>query len=63
MALFDDVPVEKSAPHKLGEDLARLSIDELNDRIGLLEAEVQRLREEIRAKAASRDAASSFFKS
>ncbi|WEK50436.1 MAG: DUF1192 domain-containing protein [Candidatus Kaistia colombiensis] len=62
MALFDDAPVEKPAPHRIGEDLGRLSIDELTDRIALLEAEVLRLREAITAKAASRDAASSFFK-
>jgi uncharacterized small protein (DUF1192 family) len=62
MALFDDLPVEKPAPHRIGEDLARLSIDELEARIGLLEGEITRLREAIEAKTASRDAASSFFK-
>lgn len=63
MALFDDTPVEKPTPHRIGEDLGRLSIDELTDRIALLEAEIGRLREAITAKAASRAAASSFFKS
>ncbi|WP_371812707.1 DUF1192 domain-containing protein [Kaistia sp. 32K] len=63
MALFDDVPVEKPAPHRIGEDLGRLSIDELNERITLLEGEIGRLREAIEAKTASRAAASSFFKS
>lgn len=62
MALFDDVPVEKPAPHRIGEDLGRLSIDELTDRIALLDAEIVRLREAIAAKTASRAAASSFFK-
>jgi uncharacterized small protein (DUF1192 family) len=63
MALFDDLPVEKPAPHRIGEELGRLSIDELEERISLLEGEITRLREAISAKTASRDAASSFFKS
>jgi uncharacterized small protein (DUF1192 family) len=62
MALFDDVPAEKPVPHRIGEDLSRLSIDELTDRIDLLEGEIGRLREAIAAKTASRAAASSFFK-
>lgn len=62
MALFDDVPAEKPAPHRIGEDLGRLSIDELTDRIALLEAEIGRLRESIATKTASRATASSFFK-
>ena len=62
MALFDDVPAEKPVPHRIGEDLSRLSIDELADRIALLEGEIGRLREAIAAKTASRAAASSFFK-
>ncbi len=63
MALFDDPPREKPQPHRIGEDLATLSIDELQARIALLDAEILRLREAIAAKAASRSAASSFFKS
>ncbi|WP_018181324.1 DUF1192 domain-containing protein [Kaistia granuli] len=63
MALFDDVPVEKPAPHRIGEELGRLSIDELNERIDLLKAEIVRLEAAIAAKTASRAAASSFFKS
>jgi uncharacterized small protein (DUF1192 family) len=62
MALFDDLPVEKPAPHRIGEELGRLSIDELGARIELLEGEIARLREAIAAKTASREAASSFFK-
>lgn len=62
MALFDDPPVEKRLPHRLGEDLATLSIDELQARIGLLEAEIGRLRAAITAKDASRIAASAFFR-
>lgn len=63
MALLDDPPMEKPAPHRLGEDLSALSIDELKDRVSLLEAEIIRLRTAIDNKTASRHAASSFFKS
>ena len=63
MSLFDDVPKEKPQPHRLGEDLARLSIDELQERVGLLEAEIERLRMAIAGKTASHHAASAFFKS
>jgi uncharacterized small protein (DUF1192 family) len=63
MALFDEeLPKKKKAGHEIGEDLAKLSVDELVERIGLLRAEVERLEEAIRAKRASADAAQSFFK-
>lgn len=62
MSLFDDVPKEKPVPHRLGEDLATLSIDELEARIELLQAEIVRLRTAIEGKTASRQAASAFFK-
>ncbi len=63
MSLFDDVPKEKPLPHRIGEDLSRLSIDELQERITLLEAEIVRLRQAVDGKTASHRAASSFFKS
>jgi uncharacterized small protein (DUF1192 family) len=63
MSLFDDAPKEKPTPHRIGEDLARLSIDKLHERITLLEAEIVRLRLAIDGKTASHRAASSFFKS
>lgn len=62
MALFDDAPVERAVPHRIGEDLATLSINELHERVALLEAEIGRLRDAITSKTASRSAASSFFK-
>jgi len=62
MALFDDAPVERPKVHTLGEDLSRLSLDEIDARVAALEAEIARLREAHAAKAASRDAAASFFR-
>lgn len=62
MALFDDAPKERPQPHRIGEDLATLSLEELSERVALLEGEIRRLRSAIDAKSASRDAAAAFFK-
>ncbi len=62
MPLFDEEPKEKPPEHRIGEVLDRLSVGELGERVELLKAEIVRLEAAIRAKQASRDAASSFFK-
>ena len=54
---------QKKVAHEVGCDLATLSEHELQERIALLRAEIGRLEEEVRRKAASREAASAFFKS
>ncbi|MHB2166843.1 DUF1192 domain-containing protein [Alsobacter sp. R-9] len=59
---FEDLPKPKPARHALGEDLALLSVDELDERIGLLKAEIVRLEQAREAKRASRQAADGFFK-
>ena len=48
--------------HEVGQDLGLLSIDELDERIALLEREIARLREARESKEQSRAAASAFFK-
>jgi uncharacterized small protein (DUF1192 family) len=48
--------------HEIGTDLSAVSVDELDERIALLEVEIGRLREEKARKQASRDAASAFFR-
>lgn len=62
--MFEDEEAKgrKPAGHEIGSDLAAVSIDELRERIGLLQAEIARLESEITRKEASRDAAASFFK-
>lgn len=63
MALFDEeLPKKKKTAHEMGEDLAKLSVDELGERIGLLTAEIERLQAELDRKRASAQAAESFFK-
>jgi uncharacterized small protein (DUF1192 family) len=57
----DDRPKKKIA-HEIGQDLALLSVEELNDRIALLNDEVARLRAALEKKRASRSAADQFFK-
>ncbi len=57
----EDRPVRKPA-HELGEDLSLLSVHELDERIGRLQAEIERLRAAREAKEASKRAADSFFK-
>jgi uncharacterized small protein (DUF1192 family) len=46
----------------IGEDLAMLSLDELETRITTLEGEIDRIRKTIEAKRSSRDLAASAFK-
>jgi uncharacterized small protein (DUF1192 family) len=64
MPLFDEESVRKKpAPHVIGEELAALSIAELEERIGLLREEIVRLEASIAEKKRSAQTASSFFKS
>jgi uncharacterized small protein (DUF1192 family) len=58
----DDDRPRKKITHEIGQDLSLLSLEELNERIALLNAEAERLREAAAGKRASKDAASSFFK-
>ena len=57
----DDRPRPKPA-HEVGQDLATLSLAELDERVALLEREIERLKEARRRKEASQAAASAFFK-
>lgn len=58
----DLLPRSKPQGVMLGEDLSRLSIEELETRLLLLEQERARVEAEIAAKRASRAAAESVFK-
>lgn len=57
----DDRPKKKTV-HEIGQDLTLLSIEELSDRIALLEDEKARLHAALEKKRASRSAADEFFK-
>jgi uncharacterized small protein (DUF1192 family) len=58
----DDRPKKKIA-HEIGQDLALLSLVELNERIAVLQEEIARLEAARAKKQASRSAADQFFKS
>ena len=68
MAIFDEsdpfgAPPKKAPAHEIGQPLDTLSVDELDERVAMLRAEIDRLESMRAAKLASRAAADSFFKS
>ncbi|MDN5000192.1 DUF1192 domain-containing protein [Bradyrhizobium sp. GCM10027634] len=63
MPMEDDDRPRKKVTHEIGQDLSLLSVEELTERIALLNTEIVRLEEAATKKRASRDAANSFFKS
>ena len=58
----DDTAPKKRVTHEIGQDLALLSVQELDDRVSILKQEIARLEAARAAKQASRSAADSFFK-
>jgi uncharacterized small protein (DUF1192 family) len=60
--MFDDDEVKKPKGHEIGMVLDAMSVDELTDRIALLEGEIARLRAAIDSKRQSKSAADSIFK-
>jgi uncharacterized small protein (DUF1192 family) len=63
MANEDDDRPKRKITHEIGQDLSLLSVEELGERIALLSAEIERLKEAAAKKRASREAANSFFRS
>ncbi|QIG97045.1 MULTISPECIES: DUF1192 domain-containing protein [unclassified Bradyrhizobium] len=63
MPIEDDDRPKKKISHEIGQDLYLLSVEDLTERIALLTAEVDRLKEAMAKKRASKDAADAFFKS
>ena len=63
MATEDDDKPRKKVTHEIGQDLYLLSVEELGERIALLNSEIERLQQAAAKKRASRDAANNVFKS
>ena len=61
-AMDDDDRPKKKIMHEIGQDLALLSIKELQERIALLNEEIARLQAAIASKQGSRSVADQFFK-
>ena len=60
--MFDDEEVKKPKGHEVGMILDAMSVEELTDRIAILEGEIARLRAAIDSKRKSKSAADAFFK-
>jgi len=60
--MFDDDEVKKPKGHEVGMPIDAMSVEELTDRIGLLEAEIVRLRAAIEARQKHKADAASVFK-
>jgi uncharacterized small protein (DUF1192 family) len=63
MAADDEDRPRKKVTHEIGQDLALLSVGELNERVSLLKEEIARLEAAAASKQASRSVADKFFKS
>jgi len=62
MAIEDGDKPRKKVSQEIGQDLSLLSVEELTERVALLNTEIARLEEAATKKRASRNAADSFFK-
>jgi uncharacterized small protein (DUF1192 family) len=60
--MFDDEEVRKPRGHEVGMVLDAMSVEELRDRIAMLESEISRLKAAIDSKQKSKSAADAFFK-
>ena len=61
-AMDDEERPKKKIVHEIGQDLALLSIKELQERIALLTEEIARLQATIASKQGSRNVADQYFK-
>ncbi|NEI70198.1 DUF1192 family protein [Rhizobium lusitanum] len=62
MSIFDDDRPKQPSAHEIGSDLSVLSVDELKNRVALLQGEISRLEQEIAAKTSGRKAAEGLFR-
>ena len=59
--MFDD-EIKRPKGHEVGMPIDTMSVEELNDRIGLLKAEIARLEQAIADREKKRSEADSLFK-
>jgi uncharacterized small protein (DUF1192 family) len=61
-AADDDDRPKKKIVHEIGQNLALLSVGELQERVALLKDEIARLESDMASKQVSRSTADQFFK-
>ena len=61
-AIDDEDRPKKKLQHEIGQELALISVAELNERIAMLREEIARLEADIAKKQSSRTSADQFFK-
>ena len=61
-AIDDDDRPKKKITHEIGQELALLSVAELDERVALLNEEIARLEADKAKKQVTRSAADQFFK-
>lgn len=59
---WDDLPLKSKRTAAIGDNLETLSVAELEDRIKALEAEIERVRAEVKKKRDHEAAAAAIFK-
>ena len=59
MATEDDDKPRKKITHEIGQDLSLLSVEELTERIALMNSEIERLQQAAAKKRASKETANS----
>lgn len=60
--MFDDDDVKKPRGHEVGMPIDSMSVEELTERIAMLEGEIERLRAAIAARQKHKTEAASVFK-
>lgn len=60
--MFDDEEVRHPKAHEVGMPIDKMSVEELNERIGLLKAEIARLEQAIAVRQKTRSEADSLFR-
>jgi uncharacterized small protein (DUF1192 family) len=60
--LDDEDAPKKKRTHEVGMPIETMSVDELEERIGMLEGEIERLRQAITARKNTKEQANSLFK-
>ena len=60
--MFDDEPVKRQKGHEVGMPIESMSVGELEERIAMLETEINRLRSAIAQRQQTKSAADALFR-